>query len=93
MQIIENIPKLKPRAIDAHKGDFGKVCIVGGSIGMSGAAAIVGRAVGTAWASKKIVRRDAGSRPGDTMKKASAMSPRPIAALPPSRRALPTAWA
>ncbi len=44
MQIIENVPKLKPRAIDAHKGDFGKVCIVGGSIGMSGAAAIAGRA-------------------------------------------------
>jgi len=44
MQIIENILKLKPRAIDAHKGDFGKVCIVGGSIGMGGAAAIAGRA-------------------------------------------------
>jgi len=44
MQIIENIPKLRPRAIEAHKGDFGRVCIVGGSIGMSGAAAIAGRA-------------------------------------------------
>jgi len=44
MQIIENIPKLNPRATDAHKGDFGKVCIVGGSIGMSGASAIAGRA-------------------------------------------------
>jgi ADP-dependent NAD(P)H-hydrate dehydratase len=44
MQIIKNIPKLKPRAIDAHKGDFGKVCIIGGSIGMSGAAALAGRA-------------------------------------------------
>jgi ADP-dependent NAD(P)H-hydrate dehydratase len=44
MQIIKNIPKLKPRAIDAHKGDFGKVCIVGGCIGMSGAAALAGRA-------------------------------------------------
>jgi len=44
MQIIENIPKLKPRAIDAHKGDFGKVCIIGGCIGMSGAAALAGRA-------------------------------------------------
>jgi len=43
MQIIENIPKLKPRAIDAHKGDFGKVCIIAGSIGMSGAAALAGR--------------------------------------------------
>jgi NAD(P)H-hydrate epimerase len=44
MQIIETIPKLKPRAGDAHKGDFGKVCIIAGSLGMSGAAAIAGRA-------------------------------------------------
>ena len=43
MQIIETIPKLKPRAVDAHKGDFGKVCIIAGSIGMSGAAALAGR--------------------------------------------------
>jgi len=43
MQIIETIPKLKSRATDAHKGDFGKVCIVAGSIGMSGAAALAGR--------------------------------------------------
>ncbi len=44
MQLIESIPKLKPRAIDAHKGDFGKVCIIAGSTGMSGAAALAGRA-------------------------------------------------
>jgi ADP-dependent NAD(P)H-hydrate dehydratase len=44
MQQITQIPKLPPRKADAHKGDFGKVCIVGGSIGMSGAAAIAGRA-------------------------------------------------
>ncbi len=44
MQAINNIPKLKPRAADAHKGDFGKVCIVAGSVGMSGAAALAGRA-------------------------------------------------
>jgi len=44
MQIIETIPKLKPRAIDAHKGDFGKVLIIAGSMGMSGAAALAGRA-------------------------------------------------
>ncbi len=43
MQIIETTPKLKPRAVDAHKGDFGKVCIIAGSIGMSGAAALAGR--------------------------------------------------
>jgi ADP-dependent NAD(P)H-hydrate dehydratase len=44
MQIIKNIPKLKPRKPDAHKGDFGKVCIIGGCIGMSGAPALAGRA-------------------------------------------------
>jgi NAD(P)H-hydrate epimerase len=43
VQIIDRIPKLKPRAVDAHKGDFGKVCIIAGSIGMSGAAALAGR--------------------------------------------------
>lgn len=44
MQVIKKIPKLKPRKADAHKGDFGKVCIVAGSFGMSGAAALAGRA-------------------------------------------------
>jgi len=44
MQIIETIHKLKPRAVDGHKGDYGKVCIVAGSVGMSGAAALAGRA-------------------------------------------------
>jgi len=44
MQLIKSIPKLKPRAVDAHKGDFGRVCIISGSFGMSGAAALAGRA-------------------------------------------------
>ncbi len=44
MRTITKIPRLKPRAADAHKGDFGKVCIIAGSIGMSGAAALAGRA-------------------------------------------------
>ncbi len=44
MQLIESIPKLRPRTVDAHKGDFGKVCIIAGSRGMSGAAALAGRA-------------------------------------------------
>ncbi len=44
MQVIDTIPKLKPRAVDAHKGDFGKVCIIAGSTGMSGAAVLAGRA-------------------------------------------------
>jgi NAD(P)H-hydrate epimerase len=44
MQIIETIPKLKPRSAEAHKGDFGKVLIIAGSVGMSGAAALAGKA-------------------------------------------------
>lgn len=44
METISQIPKLKPRAVEAHKGDFGKVCIIAGSVGMSGAAALTGRA-------------------------------------------------
>jgi len=44
MEIVETIPKLKPRAVDGHKGDYGKICIIAGSVGMSGAAALAGRA-------------------------------------------------
>ncbi len=44
MQLINNIPKLSPRSKDAHKGDFGRVCIIAGSYGMSGAAALAGQA-------------------------------------------------
>ncbi len=44
MQTINDIPKLEPRKPDAHKGDFGKVCIIAGSLGMSGAAALAGKA-------------------------------------------------
>jgi NAD(P)H-hydrate epimerase len=44
MQIIKTTPKLKQRKPDAHKGDFGRVCIIGGCIGMSGAPALAGRA-------------------------------------------------
>ena len=44
MQTVDSIPRLKPRAVDGHKGIYGKVCIVAGSVGMSGAAALAGRA-------------------------------------------------
>ena len=43
METITKIPKLSARKTDSHKGDFGRVCIVAGSIGYSGAAAIAGR--------------------------------------------------
>jgi len=44
MQPISIVPKLNPRPVDVHKGDFGRVCIIAGSLGMSGAAALAGRA-------------------------------------------------
>ncbi len=44
MQKIIDIPKLQPRPADGHKGTFGKICIVGGSIGFSGAPVLAGRA-------------------------------------------------
>jgi len=40
MRKITEVPKLSVRKADAHKGDFGKVCIIAGSTGFSGAAAI-----------------------------------------------------
>jgi ADP-dependent NAD(P)H-hydrate dehydratase len=44
MQRITEIPKLPVRQADSHKGDFGRVCIIAGSTGFSGAAAIAGKA-------------------------------------------------
>ena len=41
---ITEIPKLPPRADDAHKGRFGRVLIVGGSRGMVGAPALTANA-------------------------------------------------
>jgi len=43
MQTVNTITKLAPRRPNAHKGDFGKVAIIAGSFGMSGAAALAGR--------------------------------------------------
>ncbi len=44
MEIVRDVPKLPPRPVDGHKGTFGRVLVVAGSIGMTGAAALVGRA-------------------------------------------------
>jgi len=41
---ITTIPQLKPRAVDAHKGLYGKVLVVGGSRGMIGAVSLAGNA-------------------------------------------------
>ena len=40
---IKQIPKLPPRNPESHKGNFGKILVVAGSVGMTGAAALVGR--------------------------------------------------
>jgi len=44
MKITDSITKLPSRKADSHKGDFGRVCIIAGSAGMTGAAALAGRA-------------------------------------------------
>ncbi|MBN1359313.1 MAG: NAD(P)H-hydrate dehydratase [Sedimentisphaerales bacterium] len=44
MEIVREAPRLEPRPTDGHKGTFGKVCIIAGSVGMTGAAALAGRA-------------------------------------------------
>jgi NAD(P)H-hydrate epimerase len=43
MEEIKAIPHLESRRAESHKGDFGKVCIVAGSVGFSGAAALAGK--------------------------------------------------
>lgn len=40
----EPLPMLLPRSVDTHKGDYGRVLVVGGSRGMAGAAALAGKA-------------------------------------------------
>jgi NAD(P)H-hydrate epimerase len=41
---ISPLPTLRPREADSHKGDFGRALVVGGSLGMSGAIALAGKA-------------------------------------------------
>jgi NAD(P)H-hydrate epimerase len=44
MKTITQIPDIQPRPADGHKGTFGKILVIGGSVGFSGAPALVGRA-------------------------------------------------
>jgi len=39
---ISEIPQLPSRAVDSHKGSYGRVVIIGGSVGMSGAISLAG---------------------------------------------------
>ena len=43
-EIVMSLPQLKERPADSHKGDFGRVIVVAGSRGMSGAAVLTGMA-------------------------------------------------
>ncbi|MFT3879414.1 MAG: NAD(P)H-hydrate dehydratase [Gemmatales bacterium] len=42
LRSVTNLPRLPNRAKDSHKGTFGKVLIIAGSVGMSGAAVLAG---------------------------------------------------
>ena len=44
MKQIKKIPKLQARAADSHKGDYGRVLVIGGSVGMAGAVGLAGKA-------------------------------------------------
>jgi len=44
METITAVPKLPPRPVEGHKGTFGRVLVIAGSVGMTGAAALAGRA-------------------------------------------------
>jgi ADP-dependent NAD(P)H-hydrate dehydratase len=41
----DELPRLSPRKPDSHKGDFGRCLVIGGSLGMAGAASLSGMAV------------------------------------------------
>lgn len=43
-QLIRTVPQLPQRAAEGHKGDYGRVLVLGGSVGMLGAPALVGLA-------------------------------------------------
>jgi NAD(P)H-hydrate epimerase len=44
IEYIQTLPTLAPRRADSHKGDFGRILVVAGSRGMSGAAVLCGSA-------------------------------------------------
>src|SRR5262245_56752177 len=43
-ELVHLLPSLPPRAAEGHKGDYGRVLVIAGSRGMSGAAVLAGSA-------------------------------------------------
>ncbi|MHC4404500.1 MAG: NAD(P)H-hydrate dehydratase [Planctomycetota bacterium] len=81
------LPRLAPRAADAHKGHFGLTLIVGGSRGMAGAAALAGMAALRGGAG--LVRMAVPDACLDTV---AAVEPSYMTAALPSDRAGRIAW-
>lgn len=63
METVHEIPALPPRPVEGHKGTFGRVLVVAGSVGMTGAAALVGRSALRAGAGLVRVATPAGALP------------------------------
>lgn len=42
--VIKTVPQLPARSLQSHKGEFGRVLVVAGSLGMAGAAGLTGKA-------------------------------------------------
>lgn len=78
MEMVREIPRLPARPREGHKGTFGRVLVVAGSVGMTGAAALSGRSA---------LRAGAG-----LVRVATAASALPIvAAIEPAYTTLPLA--
>jgi NAD(P)H-hydrate epimerase len=59
----EPLPTLPPRSRDGHKGDYGRVLVIGGSRGMAGAAAMTGLATLRSGAGLVTVATPASTQP------------------------------
>lgn len=59
----ERLPRLEPRAADSHKGNFGRVLVIGGSRGMAGAPAMAGLAALRSGAGLVTVATPASAQP------------------------------
>jgi NAD(P)H-hydrate epimerase len=74
---VHDLPALPPRARDAHKGDFGRVLVVAGSTGLTGAACLAALGAQKAGAGLVTVAVPQGLQPIIAAKLTSVMS-RPL---------------